>query len=286
MTHDSRAVRPGDVYVALGGAVVHGADFAGQAVEAGAVAVVTDADGAARTAQAATPLPVPVVVTDQPRARLATLAAAVYGDPSSHLTLLGVTGTNGKTTVAFLVEAGLAAAGRTTGLIGTVETRVAGERLPSVRTTPEASDLQALLATMVERGIDAVAMEVSSHALALHRADALHFAGAAFTNLSQDHLDFHPTMADYFEAKARLFEPGRTAVSVVGTDGQWGRRLAARLPGALTYAVGGSADWTATDVELRADGSTFRLRGPGVDRDGSPVAVDAAVRLRLPGAFN
>jgi UDP-N-acetylmuramoyl-L-alanyl-D-glutamate--2,6-diaminopimelate ligase len=277
VTHDSRAVRPGDLYVALPGLRAHGADFAAQAVASGAVAVVTDAAGAARLA-AHVPCPVPVVVTAEPRASLAALAAMVYGDPSARLTVLGVTGTNGKTTVSFLVEAGLAAAGRTTGLIGTVETRLAGERVPSVRTTPEAPDLQALLATMVERGVDAVAMEVSSHALAQHRVDAVRFAGAMFTNLSQDHLDFHPSMADYFAAKASLFDPARTAAAVVGTDGGWGRRLAARVPGAVTYAVGRSADWTAADVELRSDASTFRLRGP--DR------VDIPVRLRLAGDFN
>jgi UDP-N-acetylmuramoyl-L-alanyl-D-glutamate--2,6-diaminopimelate ligase len=302
VTHDSRAVQPGDLYLALPGANTHGARFAGQALAAGASAVLTDAAGVALLGP---DVPVPVVVADEPatpgpRALMGPVAAWLYGDPSAHLRLLGVTGTNGKTTVAYLLEAGLRAAGTATGLIGTVETRVAGQVLPSARTTPEASDLQALLALMVERGVGAAAMEVSSHALAQHRVDGARFAGAVFTNLSRDHLDYHPTMEDYFAAKARLFEPGRAGAAVVCVDTDWGRRLAAARPGAVRVAspagrpgslgqrgstgrAGGeadwvAADWVAADVEASPAGSAFRALGPG--------GLEVPLRIALPGAFN
>jgi UDP-N-acetylmuramoyl-L-alanyl-D-glutamate--2,6-diaminopimelate ligase len=181
VTLDSRQVRPGDLYAALPGARVHGAAFAEQAVGAGAAAVLTDPAGAALMGHGLGAAAVPVVAVADPRAALGAVAAAIYGDPTRHLTLLGVTGTNGKTTVAYLLEAGLAAAGHRTGLVGTVQTRIADAVVPSVRTTPEAPELQALFATMRERGVDAAAMEVSSHALALHRVDGCRFAGAAFT---------------------------------------------------------------------------------------------------------
>ncbi|WP_041939073.1 MULTISPECIES: UDP-N-acetylmuramoyl-L-alanyl-D-glutamate--2,6-diaminopimelate ligase [Frankia] len=279
VTHDSRRVAPGDLYAALPGAHVHGADFAAAAIARGAVAVLTDAEGARRIAAAGGPAAaLPVLVSADPRRDLAPVAARIHGDPSAGLRLLGVTGTNGKTTTAFLLDAGLRAAGHTTGLIGTVETRIAGDRLASAHTTPEASDLQALLATMVERGVDAATMEVSSHALAQHRADALHFAGALFTNLSQDHLDFHPTMADYFEAKASLFVPGRAAAAVIGVGDEWGRRLAARRPDAVTFAVDGPADWTARDVTAGPTGSELLAAGPGGER--------VELSVPLPGVFN
>ncbi|MCK9893858.1 UDP-N-acetylmuramoyl-L-alanyl-D-glutamate--2,6-diaminopimelate ligase [Frankia sp. AgB32] len=287
VTHDSRQVRPGDLYVALPGAHVHGARFAAAAAVQGAAAILTDAAGARLIAEgraAAGPAggspaaEVPVLVSADPRRDLAPVAARIYGDPSADLALLGVTGTNGKTTSAFLLDAGLRAAGRSTGLIGTVETRVGERRLASAHTTPEASDLQALLATMVEHGIDAATMEVSSHALALHRADALRFAGALFTNLSQDHLDFHPTMADYFEAKASLFVPGRARTAVIGVADAWGRRLAARRPDAVTFAVDGPADWTAHDIAAGPAGSQLVARGP----DGERVELS----VPLPGMFN
>jgi UDP-N-acetylmuramoyl-L-alanyl-D-glutamate--2,6-diaminopimelate ligase len=269
---DSRAVRPGDLYAALPGARAHGADFAGQAAAAGAAALLTDAAGAERCR--ATGLP--VLQADDPRAVLGELAARVYGRPAEALLVLGVTGTNGKTTTAFLLEAGLRGAGHVTGLLGTIETRVAGEVLPSVRTTPEAPDLQALLAVMRERSVTAVAMEVSSHALSLGRVDGLVCDVAAFTNLTQDHLDFHATFEEYEVAKASLFTPARSRRGVVNADDPAGRRLlqAARVP---TVGFGTGADWSATDVELGTAGSTFRLRGPG---------VDLPARVRLPGAFN
>ncbi len=271
-TLDSRAVRPGDLYAALPGATVHGARFAAQAVDAGAVAVLTDPVGAEQAAATG----VPVLVADDPRGVLGEVSARVYGRPADDLLLLGVTGTNGKTTTAFLLEAGLRAAGHTTGLIGTVETRVAGETLPSVRTTPEAPDLHALLGVMRERGVTATAMEVSSHALTLHRVDGLLFDVAAFTNLTQDHLDFHATFEEYEAAKASLFTTRHSREGVVNVADAAGRRLLGTADVPLT-AFGDDADWHAEDVVLRPDGSSFVLVGPG---SRTPAGV------RLPGAFN
>jgi UDP-N-acetylmuramoyl-L-alanyl-D-glutamate--2,6-diaminopimelate ligase len=269
-THDSRAVRPGDLYAALPGERVHGAAFAAEAVQAGAVAVLTDADGA-RQVQG-----VPALVVPAPRAVLGDVASWVHGAPSKALTVLGITGTNGKTTTAFLVDAGLRAAGHRTALLGTVVTRVGDDEIPSARTTPEATDLHALFAVMRERGVTAVTMEVSSHALAFGRVDGVHFDTAVFTNFSQDHLDFHRDMEDYFAAKASLFTPRRATRGVVNRNDPGGRRLLDHAEITLSsYGEGGQ--WRAQDVTLRPDGSAFRLVGPG---------VDLAASLRLPGAFN
>jgi len=267
--------RPGDLFAAVRGSRAHGADHAAVAIAAGAVAVLTDPDGARRPALAG----VPLLVHPRPREVLGTVAAQVHGDPTAHLRVLGVTGTSGKTTTAYLLEAGLAAAGRTAGLVGTVGTRIDGRRLPTALTTPEAPDLQALFAVMVEDGVTDVAMEVSSHALAMGRVAGTRFAVAAFTNLSQDHLDFHRDMEDYFEAKAALFD-GRAEHAVVCVDDEWGRRLAARTPGAVTVtAAGADAAWRAVDATTGHDGTqSFTAITP----DGQRVPV----RLRLPGAFN
>ncbi|MEJ2870857.1 UDP-N-acetylmuramoyl-L-alanyl-D-glutamate--2,6-diaminopimelate ligase [Actinomycetospora sp. OC33-EN08] len=266
-------VRSGDLFAALPGARAHGADFADQALGRGAAAVLTDAGGATRPAVGT----VPVLVHPHPREALGPVSARIYGDPSEHLALLGVTGTSGKTTTVYLLEAALAAAGATTGLIGTVETRMRGRRVPSAFTTPEAPDLQALLASMVEQEVTHAAMEVSSHALAQDRVGGTAYAVGAFTNLSAEHLDFHPTMEDYFAAKARLFD-GRAQRHVVCTDDAWGARLA-RTVDAATVSVTGPADWTATDVVAHPDGTqSFRVHGP----DG----VEVPVELALPGTFN
>ncbi|HXZ63656.1 MAG TPA: UDP-N-acetylmuramoyl-L-alanyl-D-glutamate--2,6-diaminopimelate ligase [Streptosporangiaceae bacterium] len=277
VTHDSRAVRPGDLYAALPGAAVHGARFCADAAAAGAVAVLTDPAG--RRAAVASGLPVFVVA--DPRSRLGEVAAWVYGEPSDHLLLIGITGTAGKTTTTYLVESGLRAAGYQTGLIGGVQTRIGGETQESSLTTPEATDLQALLATMVERRVGAAAMEVSSHALALGRVAGTRYEVAVFTNLSQDHLDFHVSMDEYFGAKARLFTPAYARAGVISIDDQHGRELAAHAAIPVTTFSGRgqqAADWRATDVRPGADGSTFRVIGPG------GVAADAAVAL--PGEFN
>jgi UDP-N-acetylmuramoyl-L-alanyl-D-glutamate--2,6-diaminopimelate ligase len=222
VTHDSRAVRRGDLYAALRGERTHGATFAEDAARAGARAVLTDPAGAVTAAGS----PLPLLVVDDPRAVLGGLAAWIYGDPAEALLLLGVTGTNGKTTTTFLLDAALRGAGHVTGLVGTVETRIGEHRVPSVRTTPEAPDLHALFAVMREAGVTACSMEVSSHALALHRVDGAVFDVVGFTNLSQDHLDFHGSLEAYFEAKASLFTPARARRGVVVVDDEWGRRLA------------------------------------------------------------
>lgn len=290
VTHDSRAVRPGDLYAALPGSNAHGATFTAQAVAAGAVAVLTDAAGRELVDAA-----VPVLVVDDPRAVLGHVAATVHGHPAERLLLLGVTGTNGKTTTCYLLESALRSAGRRTGLVGTVETRVGDERVPSVRTTPESTDLQALLALMVERRVQACAMEVSSHALALHRVDGIRYDVAGFTNLSQDHLDFHPDLEHYYAAKASLFTPQRSRRAVVCVDDLWGRRVAADAAAAglpvttvatpalddpaLTRA-GAAPEWRAVELAPADDGvgTRFVLLGP----DGHRLALVSP----LPGDFN
>ncbi len=268
-------VAPGDLYVALPGTKVHGAAFCADAVAAGAVAVLTDPDGRARAAQTG----VPVFVLADPRGKLGEVSCWVYGNPSSRLRLIGVTGTSGKTTSTYLLESGLRAAGHQTGLIGGVETRIGRDRLPSSLTTPEAPDLQALFAVMAERGVTAAAMEVSSHSLALGRVGGTSFDVAVFTNLSQDHLDFHPDLEDYFRAKASLFMP--PVLGVINIDDKYGRRLASSaLVPITTFSAAGrdEADWRAVDVRSGADGSTFRVIGPG--------GVEADVSVGLAGVFN
>ncbi|WP_189303747.1 UDP-N-acetylmuramoyl-L-alanyl-D-glutamate--2,6-diaminopimelate ligase [Streptomyces cinerochromogenes] len=276
ITHDSRAVRPGDLYAALPGARLHGADFVAQAAGLGAVAVLTDPTGAERAA--ATGLP--VLVLADPRARMGELAATIYGHPGRDLLQIGITGTSGKTTTAYLVKGGLDAS-RPAGLIGTVEIRIGDERIKSERTTPEATDLQALFAVMREDGVEAVAMEVSSHALVLGRVDGCVFDIAVFTNLSPEHMEFHSDMEDYFRAKAQLFTPRRSKLGVVNVDDDYGRRLAreATVP-VVTFSAEGhpDADWRAQDVQIGPMDSTFTVLGP----DG--VRVHA--RSPLPGPFN
>ena len=276
VTLDSRAVLPGDLYAALPGANVHGARFVGAAVGLGAVAVLTDPAGAALLALQE--ITVPVLVVPEPRAVLGAASAVIYGRASQSLTMLGITGTNGKTTTAYLLDSALRALGQVTGLIGTVETRIGDRRIKSVRTTPESSDLHALFAVMLESGVQTCTMEVSSHALALHRVDGVRYDVAAFTNLSQDHLDFHGSMEDYFLAKATLFTPERAVRAVVCVDDEWGRRLA-RESGVPVMTIssrrGDAADW-----QIRATGpdeSDFELVG-----DGQRLALRSA----LPGDFN
>ncbi|MCU1640655.1 MAG: UDP-N-acetylmuramoyl-L-alanyl-D-glutamate--2,6-diaminopimelate ligase [Nocardia sp.] len=285
----SNAVLPGDLFAGLAGTHAHGARFARDAVERGAVAIFTDPAGAELIGA----IEVPVLVHDAPRSVLGELSSALYGDPSRTLRIIGITGTSGKTTTAYLVEAGLAAAGFRTALLGTIETRIGGVRVPSALTTPEAPQLHAMFAVMVEQGVQAVVMEVSSHALALGRVDGVRFAVGAFTNLSQDHLDFHADFEDYYAAKRRLFVPDDSAVvpaakAVLCIDDEWGTRLAGDVSVAamangqpeivtVTTRPGVGADWIAGAVTPGAAAQQFEASGPGVNLD---------VRLRLPGAYN
>jgi len=276
----SDAVLPGDLFAALPGSRAHGARFARAAVERGAVAVFTDAEGAREIGE----LPVPLLVRERPREVLGELSAALYGHPSRELRLVGITGTSGKTTTSYLVEAALAASGLSTALIGTIETRIGGARVPSALTTPEAPQLHAMFALMVEQGVQAVVMEVSSHALALGRVDGVRFDVGAFTNLSQDHLDFHADFEDYFAAKRRLFEassPVAARTAVICVDDAWGRRLADGIAAPVRVAASAAdvaADWRVVGaVRTHGGGQEFTATGP---------AGEFAMRLRLPGRYN
>ncbi|MCR1781627.1 UDP-N-acetylmuramoyl-L-alanyl-D-glutamate--2,6-diaminopimelate ligase [Nocardioides carbamazepini] len=278
VTLDSRRVQPGDLYAALPGSRAHGATFAEQAAASGASALLTDAEGAAVAAGAG----LPALVVPDPRAVLGAVAALVHGHPAAALRTIGVTGTQGKTTVTRLLDGGLLAAGVRSAVIGTVGTRIAGEEVPTALTTPEAPDLHGLFARMRELDVTACAMEVSSHALVMGRVDGVVFDVAVFTNLGRDHLDFHADVEDYFAAKASLFTPGHARLGLVCVDDEHGRRLAAQAPIPVrTYAVGrgvDGADWTVSSLDQRPDGSTFTVHGPG----GRTVA--AAVPLA--GEFN
>ena len=293
ITTSSSDVVPGDLFVATQGFTSHGARYALDAVRRGAVTVLTDGPGlaiitesvqAAEAEDAVDGPGFPVLLAPEAvdaRALLSDLAAWFYGDPAGALVTFGVTGTNGKTTTTYLIDQLARAQGRTGGLIGTVETRSGDRVLPSRLTTPDAATLQAVLATMREDGVETLAMEVSSHALALHRVDGVVFDVVGFTNLSQDHLDFHETLEEYFAAKVTLFTPERARRGVVVVDGPWGRRLAeeARIPVAtLSLSDPAASDWWVTDLVQAVDGSTFTLQ----HRDGRSLRT----RTALPGEFN
>lgn len=273
---DSRLVRPGDLFAAMPGHVLHGAVFGSQAVAKGAVAILTDDEGVSMLTDEVRSL-VPVVEVAAPRSFLGSISAAVYGRPAEEMTLVGVTGTNGKTTVSYMLEAGLRAAGRTTGVIGTIGIQVHDTQLVSSRTTPEAPHLHAIIGVMREAGVESIAVEVSSHALEEGRVDGVRFAVAGFTNLSQDHLDYHGTMEEYFVAKAALFTPERCACAVIGVDDEWGRRLSsqASVPTTTwsTDPAMPAADWTIDETARGWD-----VLGPGGER--------TPLDMPLPGAFN
>jgi UDP-N-acetylmuramoyl-L-alanyl-D-glutamate--2,6-diaminopimelate ligase len=260
ITANSALVRPGDLFAAIPGRQVHGARFAAAALSSGALAVLTDEAGLALVSAQT-----PAVEVGDVRAVLGAAASEVYGRPSEAMAVFGVTGTSGKTTTTFFLRAGLRAAGIPSGLIGTVATLIAEEEVATGFTTPEAPEVQALLAVMREHGAEAVAMEVSSHALSLGRADGMAFRAAGFTNLSQDHLDFHADMEDYFAAKARLFD-GRSQAEVVVVDDEWGRRLVRRDTVTVSGRAAADATWRAVQVVADQHGcTTFRAIGPGLD---------------------
>jgi UDP-N-acetylmuramoyl-L-alanyl-D-glutamate--2,6-diaminopimelate ligase len=266
LAYDSRKVGPGTLFFCVVGEKRDGHEFAAQVIEAGAVALVVE-----RELEVA----VPQVVVPSARAAMAPFAAGFWGDPTAELKVVGVTGTNGKTTTAYLAREILEAAGIQTGLMGTVKQVVGGEEEPVERTTPEAIDLQETFRRMLAGGDRAVAMEVSSHAMVLHRADAIHLDVAVFTNLTQDHLDFHADMEDYFQAKRMLFaeEGGAPGVRIVNVDDPYGRRLAEEFDCLTFSAAGAEADYRATDVEFDAGGASFTVS-------------EVRVRTGMPGHFN
>ncbi|MDX8153892.1 UDP-N-acetylmuramoyl-L-alanyl-D-glutamate--2,6-diaminopimelate ligase [Patulibacter brassicae] len=265
LAYDHRRVAPGTAFFCVRGLTRDGHDFAPDAVAAGASALIVDHE---------LDLGVPQVVVPDVRAAMAPAAARLAGDPTARLVTVGITGTNGKTTTAFLVRELLEAAGRPTGLLGTVTQVVGGEVRDAGRTTPEAIDLQPTFAAMLAGGDEACVMEVSSHALALGRADAIHWSAAIFTNLTQDHLDFHDGMEDYFEAKARLFAAAGDAPKVVDLDDPYGRRLALRHRDAITVSI------DAEDAMLRATDVVSDLRGSRF------VVGGRELRTPLTGRFN
>jgi len=269
VAYRSDRVTAGDAFFCIPGFAHDGHDFAADAVSRGAAAVVAERplDG----------VTVPVIVVDNTRAALALAAARWHGHPSHDLQVVGITGTNGKTTTTYLVDAILRAHGHMTGVIGTVETRIGSERVAASRTTPESADLHELLARMRDAGVGGVSMEVSSHAIDLHRVDSVRFSAIAFTNLTQDHLDYHHTIEEYASVKRRLFTEFESGARVVNVDDAIGAAMAAEL--GVEWTVGRALDARvrADDVALDARGSTFTLLTP---------AGDAVVRLPLAGAYN
>lgn len=268
IAYRSDEVRPGDAFFCVPGFRHDGHSFAADAVARGAVALVCERGCA---------LGVPEAVVSDTRRALAIASARFHGDPTSRLEVFGVTGTNGKTTTTYLMDSVLRAAGHVMGLIGTVETRIAEERLPSGRTTPESADVQALFARMRDEGVSAVTMEVSSHAIDLHRVDGIRFAVAAFTNLTQDHLDYHRTIEEYWSVKRRLFTDFDVRERVVDIDDAFGARLAAELGVFWTVGRAERAQVRATDEIPGPRSTLFTLRTP---------TGDARVDLPLAGAYN
>lgn len=269
VTHDSRAVTTGNLFFCVPGAKADGHAFAGAAAEAGAAALCVERPVG---------VGLPELVVSDVRRAMPYLAARAMGNPADHLVSIGVTGTNGKTTTAFLVESILRADGQVPGLIGTIEVHVGEERRPGIRTTPESSDLHSLLHEMRSRGVSSLSMEVTSHALVLHRVDGIRFTAAGFTNLSQDHLDFHPDMESYLQAKASLFTPERCERAAINIDDPYGERIAstAGVP-VLTFGTVVRAEVRAEDLEMQPGGSSFRLVTP---------KGESAISTSLVGPFN
>lgn len=261
VTQDSRKIRPGWLFAAIRGANRDGHELAREAVKRGASALLV---------QHLLDVGVPQLKVGSTRAAVGPVAAAAYGNPSSDLSLVGVTGTNGKTTLSYLLAAACTAGGRETGLVGTVETRLRGRSTPSTLTTPPAADLQRTLAEMRDQGADTVVMEASSHALDQQRVAGCHFTLSLFTNLEEEHLDYHGTIEQYYAAKAALFEPILSQQAVICVDGPWGRRLAVQSPvPALTYSADSGADvhyrarsrgLNGIEVHLRHQGDAVVLR--------------------------
>ncbi len=274
LAQSSNSVEQGDLFIALPGEKVHGVEFVKDAIARGAVAVLTDPEGALKVQG------VPVIISANPRRAAGVISAWFYSEPMRDLYSVGVTGTNGKTTVTTLLHQIMSAAGRESGLIGTVETRIGSEILASKRTTPESSDLQALSAVMRERHMRNLVMEVSSHAITLERIRGSHFAVVAFTNLSQDHLDFHKTMEDYFAAKAKLFTFEFADLAVINIDDAYGIKLAAQteLPVMSVSRFDQSATWHFVSITQDYMGAHVAIRGSG------GILIEGKVQLH--GGYN
>jgi UDP-N-acetylmuramoyl-L-alanyl-D-glutamate--2,6-diaminopimelate ligase len=278
-------IEPGDLYVGVPGRNAHGASYAAEAAEAGAVAILTDAEGAELAAESA----LPIIVTQDARAALGAVAAWIYRTDENSATLFGVTGTNGKTSVVYLLNAILGQLGVVSGLSSTAERRIGDTAIASNLTTPEASELHALLARMREEAVRAVAIEISAQALSRHRVDGIVFDVVGFTNLSHDHLDDYSAMDRYFAAKLELFQPDRARRGVITVDSEWGRALVeqSRIPIAtLSTSPGGDADWVMTVTEETVDHTGFVLEGPdgrrlstSVPLLGSYMAANAALAI-------
>lgn len=269
VSYDSRFVGPGHLFFCVPGTATDGHRFAPAAADAGAAALCVER---------LLDLPVAQILVSDVRRAMGRVAACFFGSPADDLVVVGVTGTNGKTTTAFLVESILRADGRKTGVIGTIETRVGDRVKPGVRTTPESLDLQRLFAEMRDEGVDSVAMEVTSHALVLHRVEGVRFQSVGFTNLSQDHLDFHGDMEEYFAAKASLFDPTRSERGAINGDDPYGRRILSSLSvPCISFGTTDDADVRATDVAFSPGGSRFKIE---------TTKGDIEVATSLIGAFN
>lgn len=272
IVYDSRRAVPGSLFVALHGEKTDGAAYIDDAVQRGAVAVVSQTPCALGGG-------FPCIHVADARAAVAKLAAAFYGHPSARLCTVGITGTNGKTTVSFMLREIFKAAGRRPGLLGTVRYEIGDRVIPASRTTPEAPDLQAMFAQMDRSGCDSAIMEVSSHALAQHRVDGILYDAAVFTNLTQDHLDYHGTLEEYFEVKARLFNQVRR-FAVINRDDRWGKRLLDDkrfLAGRVSYGFEEGAEVRGFNAVTDAGGSRMRVQSPWGDAD---------IHLQLIGRFN
>lgn len=260
ITSDSRSVENGDLFVALPGSNVHGATFIDQVVSSGAVGVITDDEGAKIIGKK-----LPVIVLINPRRQLGDICSWFYGSPSSSLNLIGITGTNGKTTTTAILNQIFKISGKSTGLIGTIGIEIGPEKLAASFTTPEASELQRLLAVMGERHLSHVSMEVSSHALEARRVAGTKFAVVGFTNLTQDHLDFHGDMASYFAAKSKLFTNEYSDLGFINIDDQYGRELFnnSQIPVISLARENSSAQWNFERIESTARGYSVGIRGTG-----------------------
>ncbi len=274
VTNKDSEVIPGDLFLAMPGAKVHGASFAESALQKGAVAVLTDAQGASMVTSA------PVLIVADVRSSGALIASALYKDPTRDLNSIGITGTNGKTTVTTLLYQIFQAAGRESGLIGTVDTRIGSDILPSTRTTPEAADLQALSAAMRERHMRHLVMEVSSHSISLKRIKGSHFAIVGFTNLSQDHLDFHGDMKSYFEAKASLFTFEYADCAYINIDSDYGKALSSKcdIPVVTISRLDKGATWYFSDLHSSLTGTRISIRGA------EGILIESTTKLF--GAYN